>query len=220
LPEVSPAQSSVENNFNIKAGLGISRVYLRSSLIPTSHKREDESENSGYGFNTSFGYKWNTFEVLIGSDVLFGKLKDMTFLVNSAEIRGDGSFRIFSVSPILRYYTPYTIYSRWNFFVGAGPTWSLHTFIIDNNLNGTDFNNKKRINFENRGASINIGFEEVVPYKEMHPTYIELGYSYMRSKQVFIVDASDLQDAKTLSRGNSKDFYGHYIALRFGITLF
>ncbi len=214
------AEQTTENNFNIKAGLTYSRVYLKSTLIPTNPKKEDSNENNGFGFNTSAGYKWNNWEAIISSDVLFGKLNDLTFNVNSSEIRGDGSFRIFSVSPMFRYYTPYTVYNRWNVFVGAGPTWSLHTFIITNNLTTTDFSSKKRINFENRGGSLNIGLEEIVPFKEMHPTFIELGYSYMRSKQIFIVDASDFTDVKTLSKGNSNDFHGHYFVARFGITLF
>lgn len=216
----SVAEHATENNFNIKAGISIGRVYLKSSLIPTNTKREDKTESTGFGFNTSIGYKWNNWELMVGSDVLFGTLKDMTFTVNSKEVTGDGHFRFFTLSPLLRYYTPYTIYNRWNLFVDAGPTWSLHTFIFSNPASDTDFSNKKRISFENRGGSINIGFEEIVPYKETHPTYFEIGYSYMRSHRIFIADASDFKDVKTLQKGNSKDFYGHYFILRFGITLF
>lgn len=214
------AEASMDNNFNIKGGLTYSRVYLKSVLIPTSPKKEDENENNGYGFNTSAGYRWNNWEALFASDVLFGKLNDLTFKVDSSEIRGDGSFRIFSLSPMVRYNTPYSIYNRWNFFIAAGPTWSLHTFIITNNLNNTNFSSKQRINFENRGGSVSIGVEEIVPFKEMHPTFIEIGYSYMRSKQIFIVDASDFKDVKTLSQGHSNDFHGHYFVAKFGITLF
>lgn len=217
---VMSADETPDNNFNMRAGLSISRVYLKSGLIPNNPKKEDSSENTGFGFNSSIGYRGSDWEFLIASDILFGKLNDLTFRVDSTEIRGDGSFRIFSLSPMIRYYTPYIIYNRWNFFMEAGPTWSLHTFIIANNLNDTNFSDKKRINFENRGGSLSLGLEEVVPFKEMHPTFIEIGYSYMRSKQIFIVDASDFKDVKTLSRGDSKDFYGHYLVARFGITLF
>lgn len=214
------AEQTMENNFNIRAGLSLGRMHLKSSLIPENYKKKDSTESTSFGFNTSAGYKWNNWELMLGSDILFGKLKDLTFRVDSTEIRGDGSFRIFSLTPILRFYTPYTIYNRWIFFAGAGPTWSLHTFILNNNLNNTNFSNKKRISFENRGGTLNLGLEEVVPYKETHPTFFEIGYSYMRSKRIFIVDATDFKDAKTLSKGDSKDFYGHYFVFRFGITLF
>lgn len=217
---VLSSEQTPDNNFNIKAGLAYSRVHLNSTLIPSNLVKEDSNENNGFGFNTSAGYRWNNWEALFASDVLFGKLNDLTFKVDSSQIRGDGSFRIFSVSPVVRYYTPYTLYNRWIFYVGAGPTWSLHTFIITNNLNEVNFSDKKRINFENRGGSLSVGLEEIVPFKEMHPTFIELGYSYMRSKQIFIVDATDFKDVKTLSKGNSSDFYGHYFVARFGITLF
>lgn len=216
-------ETTVENNFSLKGGFSYSRVFFRSALLPETHVQgqdEDTSENNGFGLNSSIGYKWTNWEFLVGSDILFGKLDDLTFQLGSTSIRGDGSFRIFSISPMLRYYTPYTLFNRWNFFIGAGPTWSLHTFILSQTFDGTNFSDKKRISFENRGGSISLGLEEIVPYKEMHPTYIEVAYSYMRSKQIFIVDASDFKDVKTLSRGASKDFYGHYIVARIGFTLF
>lgn len=213
------AEHPIENNFNIKAGISFTRVHFKTSLISSHKQREDHTESSAIGFNTSAGYKWSQWELMVNSDVLFGALKDLSLAVNSTEITGNGHFRIFTLSPLLRYYTPYT-YNRWNLFVDAGPTWSLHTFIFTDILNGTQFSHKKRISFENRGGSINIGVEEILPYKETHPTYFEIGYSYMRSHRIFIVDASDFKDVKTLQKGDSKDFYGHYFILRFGITLF
>ncbi|MDD4973598.1 MAG: outer membrane beta-barrel protein [Bacteriovorax sp.] len=216
----SVTRNSIDDNFNIKAGISINKIYFKTGLIPTNLEREDHTESSGIGFNTSVGYKWNDWELMISSDVLFGTLKDITFTVDSNEVSGDGNFRFFTLSPLLRYYTPYTIGHRWNLFYSAGPTWSLHTFTLNNTSRGTNFSSGKRISFENRGGSINIGFEEIVPYKDTHPTYFEIGYSYMRSHQIFIVDASDFKDAKTLQKGNSEEFHGHYFILRFGITLF
>lgn len=214
------AGNPLEDNFNLKAGFSLSRFVQNSTLIPSPHKNESESENTGFGFNTSAGYKWSYWEILFASDALFGKLNDMTFKVENQQIRGDGSFRVFTLSPLIRYYTPYSFWNRWNIYASSGPTWSLHTFIIVNNLNNTDFDHKKRISFENRGGSINFGVEEIVPYKETHPAFFEVGYSYMRSHRIFIVDASDFKDVKTLKKGASKDFSGHYFIFRFGITLF
>lgn len=221
-------ENSVENNFNLKGGLSYSRVFFRSNYLPRmpsvndddDEDDDDSSENHGFGVYSSFGYKWINWELLVGSDILFGKLEDLTFAANNQTIRGDGSFRIFSLSPMIRYYTPYTLINRWNLYVSAGPTWSLHTFIIDNDLNNSNFSNSKRISFQNRGGTLNVGFEEVVPFKSMHPAFIEVGYSYMRSKQIFIVDAADFKDVITLSKSASKDFYGHYFSVRLGITLF
>lgn len=210
-------EESFENNFNIKAGLSASRVFFNSSLISAE---EDSSDTTGFGIGTSAGYKWNNWELLVASDILFGKLEDLTFQVDASKVRGDGSFRIFSLSPMIRYFTFYALYNRWNFYVAAGPTWSLHTFIITNDLGESNFSSKKRISFENRGGSLNVGLEEVVPFKETHPAFFEIGYSYMRSKRIFVVDASDFKDVKTLSKGESKGFYGHYFVARLGITLF
>lgn len=214
------AGNPLEDNFNLKTGLSLSRLFQTSALLPAHNKNESHSENTGFGFNTSVGYKWSSWEVLFSSDALFGKLNDLTFKVENQEVRGDGSFRVFTLSPLIRYYSPYSFWNRWNIYTSAGPTWSLHTFIIMNNLNNSDFDHKKRISFENRGGSLNIGVEEIVPYKETHPAFFEVGYSYMRSHRIFIVDASDFKDVKTIKKGASKDFSGHYFIFRFGITLF
>jgi hypothetical protein len=214
------ANNTIDDNFNMKAGLSLSRIYLKTSLIPSDKRKEDHTESAGFGFNTSAGYKWTNWEVMVASDVFFGQLKDLSFKVNSTEVTGDGYFRVFTVSPLTRYYTPYSLWNRWNVYASVGPTWSLHTFIISNTLNGTSFDHKKRISFENRGGSLNIGVEEIVPYKEAHPTFFELGYSYMRSHQIYIVDASNFTDVVTLDKQASKDFNGHYFIARFGITLF
>jgi hypothetical protein len=214
------ATNPIDDNYNIKAGFSFSRLYQQSALIPSNVAHESHSENTAFGFNTSVGYKWSNWEILAASDALFGKLNDMTFRVDNSEIRGDGSFRIFTLSPLIRYYTPYSLWNRWSVYTSAGPTWSLHTFIISNNHGTTDFDQKKRISFENRGGSLNFGVEEIVPFKETHPAFFEIGYSYMKSHQIFIVDASDFKDVKTLKKGASKDFSGHYFIFRIGITLF
>lgn len=209
--------NAIENNFNIKAGVNLDRSYLSTSFIPA---KEDHSESTAVGFSTSAGYRWSKWELMVGSDVFFGNLKDLAFKVDSNEIIGTGHFRVFTLSPLLRYYTPFTVWNRWNFFMSAGPSWSLHTFVISNTLNGSTFSSKKRISYENRGGTINFGIEEIVPYKDTHPTFFEIGYSYMRSRRIFIVDASDFTDVKTLEQGISNDFYAHYLIIRFGITLF
>lgn len=217
-------KSSVEDSFSLKGGLSYASMVQKSTLLSQfddeDGERESHSDNEGFGLNTSVGYKWTNWEMLVASDILFGKLEDMTFQVLNQEVRGDGSFRVFSLSPMIRYYTPYTAWNRWSFYTSAGPTWSLHTFIIKNQMNGTDFDHKKRLSFENRGGSINVGIEEIVPYKETHPAFFEVGYSYMRSHRIFIVDASNFKDAITLKRHASRDFSGHYFIFRFGITLF
>lgn len=217
-------KTAFENNFSLKGGLSYASMVQKSSLLAQfdddDGERESHSDNEGFGLNTSAGYKWSNWEVLVASDILFGKLEDMTFQVLNQEVRGDGSFRVFSLSPMIRYYTPYTAWNRWTFYTSAGPTWSLHTFIIKNQLNGTDFDHKKRLSFENRGGSLNIGIEEIVPYKETHPAFFEVGYSYMRSHRIFIVDASNFKDAITLKKHASRDFSGHYFIFRLGITLF
>ena len=94
--------SVLGNNYNIKAGLSVSRVYFKTSLFSTISNKEDHTESTGIGFNTSFGYRWNNWELMAGSDVLFGTLKNISFPVNGKDVTGDGYFRSFTFSPLVR----------------------------------------------------------------------------------------------------------------------
>jgi hypothetical protein len=76
------------------------------------------------------------------------------------------------------------------------------------------------VSFENYGGSLFIGFEEIKPFKEMHPIFFEVGYSYMHSYKVSILDASNSANVITLSEGDSNDFSGQYIIVRAGMALF
>ncbi len=217
---IAEAAELTDHNFNLKTGLSFNRSSLKTSLLPDSPKKEDETSNSGIGFYTSFGHKWSKWEILASSDVVFGNLSDLSFAIDSYQIRGSGHYRIFSLSPMIKYFTNYVYKNRWNLYSSFGPTLSLHTFIVNRTDKNSTFNSSKRISFENKGLSLNVGFEEVVAYKSIHSTFFEIGYSYMRSNQVFIVDASDFKDVKTLSNSASKDFSGRYVFLRLGFTLF
>jgi hypothetical protein len=58
------------------------------------------------------------------------------------------------------------------------------------------------------------------PSKKCTPIFLEVGYSYMHSYKVSILDASNSANVITLSEGDSNDFSGQYIIVRAGMALF
>ena len=50
--------------------------------------------------------------------------------------------------------------------------------------------------------------------------FLEVGYSYMHSYKVSILDATNSAEVITLTEGDSNDFSGQYIIVRAGVALF
>lgn len=224
---ISQAQAdSWSDKFTMRAGLSFHLSQMQTDRlidhteIEDDGEPEDETKTFGFGFATSIAYKMGNWEFAMASDVLFGRIKDISFIYGDSSIRGSGHFRLVSIGPQIKYYTPYSILNYANIYVGFGPSWSLQTFVFQDSVSTGNFNNKKRVSFENYGGGLFIGFEEIKPFKEMHPMFLEVGYSYMHSYKVSILDASDSAEVITLNEGDSNDFSAQYLIIRAGITLF
>lgn len=220
--ETSP---SWMDGFSLKAGLSYTRVEIRTDkLIDNSESSpndpEDEARTFGLGGITSISYRYDQWELGVASDVLFGTVPDTTFISQGSSIRGKGSFRLVSVGPQIKYYTPYTLLNYANFYVGTGPTWSLQTYVFRHADTTGSFSDKRRVSFENIGGGLFIGLEQIQPSKSDYPLFLEIGYSYMHSYKVSILDASKSAEVITLSEGDSNDFSAQYIIVRLGATLF
>ncbi|MBY0413408.1 MAG: hypothetical protein K2Q18_04555, partial [Bdellovibrionales bacterium] len=101
-----------------------------------------------------------------------------------------------------------------------GPAWSLQTYVFNHPQTTGNFNDKRRVSFENYGGGIFIGLEQILPFKDKHPYFLEIGFSYMHSYKVSILDSSNSAEVITLNEGDSNDFSAQYIIVRAGMTLF
>lgn len=177
----------------------------------------------GTGFNTHFGHKWKYFDIAFSSNIYWGEIEDISFNAGNENIRGEGSIRHVSFGPILRYqFRGVEIYKDWFLFAGLGPVWSIQTIKMESfNSSGPNFNRNQKLVYESTGGVFVIGFEEDLPYKEMHQVYVELSYSYKKSKELSIVDASDFVETNILSTQEAQqDLSGHYYMISIGFTVF
>lgn len=220
------SQSTYESSFILSGGLSFNQVMIRTDKLIDNHendndeKNHDETKTYGYGFNTAITYLNTNWEYGFGSDVVFGNIKDLTFVYKGSTIRGSGHFRVMSLGPLVKYNTNYYPFNRYQFYAGIMPTWSLQTFVFTKSQATGAFNGNSRISFENYGGGLFIGLKETRPNIENHPMYIEIGYNYMHSKKVSIVDASNKKEAITLSESDSKEFSAQYLIVRLGMILF
>lgn len=215
------------DKFTLRAGLSFNLTQIHTDRLidhtdlEDDGNPEDETKTVGLGFVTSIGYRYDNWEFVVAGDVIFGTFTDVSFNYNNSNtIRGGGLFRLVSIGPQIKYYTPYSILNYANIYFGFGPSWSLQTFVFRHPITTGGFNDKKRVSFENYGGALFIGFEEIKPFKEMHPMFLEVGYSYMHSYKVSILDATNSAEVITLSEGDSNDFSGQYIIVRAGMALF
>ena len=220
-----------DDQLYLSAGFGFSKGSIKSKYLiqrdDDEDEIEDETEIPAFGLNSRFGYRNYPVELGFLSDIGFGQAKNIRFNdplnttpnQNGSLIVGDGHYRIVTISPYFKHNLKWS-YQVWNPYLGLGPTWSLSTLVLSNVSNGANFNTKKRISFENFGAGIFIGVEEILSEKSMNPTFIELGFTYMASYKVSVIDASDFKEVRTLSSRKARDFQGSFFFLRVGVVLF
>lgn len=177
----------------------------------------------GTGFNTHFGYKWKYFDIAFTSNIYWGEIDDITINVAGERVRGEGTIRHVSFGPILRYqFRGVQPVKDWFLFAGLGPVLSIQTIKMDEfTSTGTSFNQNQKVVYESTGGVFVIGFEEDLPYKEMHQVFIELSYSYKKSRELSIVDASNFVETNILSTQEAQqDLSGHYYMISIGFTVF
>lgn len=203
-------------DWNVKGGI--------SQTWADINGREDTEDGlHGTGFNTHFGYKWKYFELSLSSYIYWGEWEGLTFNADGETINGEGTFRHVSFGPILRYqFRGVQPFKNWFLFAGLGPVWSLQTVKLDSfTSTGPKFNTDKKLAFESTGGVLAVGIEEDLPYKEMHPVFIEFIYSYKNSRDLAIVDASNFVETNILSTQEAdQDLNGHFFMLSVGFTVF
>lgn len=219
------AETSWTDGFTLRAGVSFTAVEMRTDKFIDNTESEpddpeDEARTFGFGGVTSVHYRVGNWEFGVASDVLFGVIRDATFVYNGSTIRGEGSFRLVSVGPQFKYFTAYTLFNYANLYVGTGPTWSFQTFVFDDATTTGKFSGKNRVGFENIGGGLFVGLEQIGPAKSAHPMFLEVAFNYMHSYKVSILDASRSADVITLSEDDSDDFSAYYLIVRLGATLF
>lgn len=204
-----------ENDLVLKAGLGLSQASVHAF---------DESEDSfaGFGFNNQFGYRFIDWEINLASYIYWGKVNDLRFKANGDLVQGTGGFRHVSFGPVLKYTFKWRPVDGWNFYLGAGPSWSIQTIKLANFQVGPGvFSEKYKLTYISSGAMLAVGIEEILLFKEMHPVYLEIVYSYKVSQELTISDATDFTEVKTISEEESEQkIRSSFIMINAGIVLF
>lgn len=202
------------NELSIRGGMNLNYAKVEA-------RQGTQDKFVGYGFNTHFGYKWIKWEFLATSYVYFGKVGGLEFDADGVLIQGSGGYRNTVISPVFKYLTDWEVKKNWFFYVGLGPTWSLQTIKLRNFESDEDFNREHKLVYDSRGGSLTLGVEEQLPFKDMHPVYIEMVYTYLKSHKLSVVDTSDFRETNILStQGSKQDISTSTILLSIGITLF
>ena len=202
------------NDLQLKGGINAS--WLRLSAL------NDTIEHApAAGFNTHFGYKWDKFEFSASSYINFSGFTGLDLKaqgVNLDDVSGD--IRNLSIVPLIKYHTDIEVRPSWRLYVGAGPSWSLLTMQLEDDITGRGFGYDDKFVYESRGASLVIGVEEQTLYKEMRPVFFELLVQYMESHELTTVDASNNLETIILSKEEIGQIDTIFYMLSMGIVIF
>jgi hypothetical protein len=212
---LSNSAYSYQNDMALKAGLGLAQATIHAFDSSEDHM-------TGTGFNTQFGYRFSDWEINLNSYIFWGKVDDLRFEANQASVVGSGTLSNVSFGPILKHIFNYQPFKGWNLYFGAGYSYSLKSVkLTDFQTTSGVFNSNYKLTYISRGPIAAIGIEEILPFKEMHPVYIELLYSNQKSKKVSVVDTTDFAEVRTITTEESRQsIKGSFIMINAGITLF
>lgn len=215
--ELSPTQKLYHyvNKITLRGGFGIVETKTRSFNNTQDHFLS-------IGLHSQAGYRWKKWELNIASYIHFGRPKRLEYHTHNIVVRGNGKNRSVAFSPLLKYITDYQPRKTWHLYFAAGPSLSQETIKLEDYhvLSGT-FERNNRFSFRSMGAMAVIGVEEILPYKEMHPVYIEFLYNYRESEYISVLNAKSFDDVEALTTENtSRKIYNHIFMLNMGMIIF
>lgn len=202
----------------IKGGFGLSYVDISRGV--------QEEKFFTPAINTQLSWYQGRFEFTANALLSFGKIDEITHEIDDKVFAGEGKVFDLSISPIIKYELPYALKSGlWPTYIGAGPAWSLYTLRFrDNQALDAGFevsSDRYKLTYDTVGYNIVLGAEELTRYKDMHPVYIELIYSYRKSRKISLVDTEKFLEADIVEfRRSHKRLEYHSIMLIMGVTFF
>lgn len=215
---LNAAEHEVFQKLALKGGLGLSYVDL-------SRKKTEEKFASPV-INTQVSYYMGDFELTANANMSFGKINDLKYDLDGETLGGTGKVIDVSIGPILKYKTNMSMgLGNWSFYLGAGPAWSLYSisFYDTDQLKNSEYGitvDEYKLSYDTFGYNAILGFEEKTSYKSMHPVYIEMIYSYRRSRKLSLVDTEKFEEIDLAFEQEDNTFKYHAFIINMGITFF
>ena len=209
--------NAYENMRFLKGGITSSWTKLGTII-------NDEEAIFEIGVSSSFGYKAKSYEFSISSTAQFGRLdEEVNFQTGNNNFIAMGSHKSLVISPIIKKVTHLEPIKNWCFYFGGGPVWGLQSLRLKSfNTPLTELTpDSAKLSYESIGAQLIIGIEENLPYKEMHPVFIEISFMKTDSTKLSLVDTTDYKKTKILaSQSAQNDVDTHTFFLNMGMTIF
>lgn len=198
----------------LKGGLNIAWTKLSALNSSVEH-------GPTAGLNTHFAYRKGPWSLDLSSYINFSGFTGLDLKAQGIQISNvDGDVRNIAFAPLIKYYTDYEPKPAWNMYFGIGPTWSLLTMKLDEDLTGQGFGPEDKFVYESQGGSIVIGIEEKTLHKEMHPVYFEFMFQYLKSHELTTVDARNTAETIIVSKEEIRQIESLYYIISMGITIF
>ena len=151
---------------------------------------------------TQISYHRNQLQLAISSYVSFASVSNLNFQTEDMNFsKSKGRFRNIAITPTIKYITKKTYFKNYHFFLGAGPLWSQRTIKLSSSQTDKEINLKAhKVNYESRGAIIQLGLEQPKSEALAHPLYFELAFIFSESRKAFLINTEDFRKTEILSR--------------------
>ena len=204
-----------QNEFALKGGGNFSVIETKSFL-------QSKDTHSAGGINSCVGYRFTNLEFNMLSHIFYGKNKNITSITQNTIVSGTGYVRAISFTPSVKYLFDYTFKKVWHPYFMAGPTFSQHTIKMENfQVIGGAYTEKNRISYRSTGFTISIGAEEILKFKEMHPVFFEIGYTYLASRRLSLLNVVNMAEVETVSHEDTNEkIKSHILFMAMGMTIF
>ncbi len=165
---------AVKNHFYLQAGASVGHGILKS--------KQTENKTLGGGITTRYGYHFNHWDFILAGNIFTAEFEDTVLSESGNTYIGDLKLRTFSIGPIIRFITPYTIFN-WKTYLQAG----YHIALITVDPEDINYPAKHKLTYKAKGPTLGIGLlQDNVDY----PLFLELNYTRLQAWKVYHVKVS------------------------------
>jgi hypothetical protein len=211
-----PSLSDMGSRIALKAGPSISYRTLHADF-----NTEDHFVTPGINTQVSISFT-NQWHLALQGHIFMGKNDKLEYELNGQRLPGQGSYSSVSFGPVIQYIFEQEIKPTWHYYIKTGPLWSMQSLKLQPfRDNQGVIRSQHKVTYESGGAMIGLGVEEILPYKKLHPVYVELVFKYMQGRKITLVDASDFTEVERVSYDDREtQINGFTLLLNMGITVF
>lgn len=205
-------------HFALKLAGTIGHLQTKSEL----NGRQKSDSHFAPGFMTQISWQYRRFEISASSYVTIARYHGLDFRTDEVSYRdAHGRFRNIAITPTIKYSPGIFDFKDFHFFIGGGLLLSQRTYNLSAAEVSEDIDlNIHKVNYEARGAIIQLGLEQQKTPSRAHPLYFEIALISTKSMNSSLINTENFRKTDIISKSKARREIGHQkILFSFGLTV-